>query len=106
MKKIKTAEEILSELALPFKPTECNFRLPVIIQAMQTYAQQFKPEWTAVEDGLPIEHRKIIFLTDNVLFPDNSYTGTYSQGNWHVSGNYRPVEAKVTHWMYIPNPKQ
>lgn len=46
MKQIKTAEEILLELALPFKPTECNFRLPMIIEAMQTYAQQLKPEWT------------------------------------------------------------
>ena len=41
---MKSAEEILTELALPFKPTECNFRLPMVIEAMQTYAQQLKPE--------------------------------------------------------------
>lgn len=109
MKQIKTAEEILKENYLhPLSKTEKYW----IVKSMQTYAQQFKPEWTSVEDGLPEVGQQVsICVTGNKA--NVGYLKTYkSETYWIIQtpdSAYKesPLHS-VTHWQplpSLPNPK-
>lgn len=78
------------------------------IEAMQTYAQQFKPEWTAVEDGLPEESGW--YMTAYGKTVKSSY---YCNRNKKFYSVYTPTDGywrkSVTHWQplhSLPNQNQ
>lgn len=73
------------------------------IEAMQEYAEQFKPKWISVEERLPEEEgfEFIIFGRYAADCPDRVMTAQFNfkKGYFHVKG----VKSKnVTHWMPLP----
>ena len=118
MKQIKTAEEILKEV-FSCEPNEDRVGLQFyvtlnpdvdrIIEAMQTYAQQFKPEWTPFNQ-LPEENKVVLVAAKNkpvemgyILELEGKTCICTDKGFQLLS------DSGFTHWQplpSLPNPKQ
>lgn len=118
MKQIKTAEEILKENYLhPLSKTEKYW----IVKSMQTYTQQLKPEWTAVEDGLPEVKGKYLAVLEYAIqgvthfkIDIEEYIGGGDLWQQHAFNKIMPHKGfdkmpTVILWQplpSLPNPKQ
>lgn len=73
-----------------------------IDEAMELYAEQFKPKWISVEEKEPKCYERIIFLDTSLKFPDNSFTGIMDIDGRFWADGLMNQKFGVTYWMPLP----
>lgn len=105
---MKTVEEILDQtFTLGEFDDNGNCKEPFydkedVITAMQEYADQFKPKWVRVDDGLPTQEGDYL-----VFDPDfeAQMVASFSNGKFELDVSYwEPKD--ITHWMPLPTPPE
>jgi len=123
---MKTADQVLDTKEFSFSDShEIEILREDCIEAMQQYAEQFKPKWISVTESLPKPGTDVLILKDlskwnrgkhiykasvHLAEKPQSYGGPNSlTGRGYLTGVYFAIPAicnpdTITHWMPLPEP--
>ncbi len=107
---MKTKEEILKAAYSKIENRQlADEQVDVIIlEAMESYASQFTPEWISVSERLPGNDKLVLIIVyrahANKRMVRVGFYETIPHSRWWQSVGEKDVTDEVTHWMPLPQP--